>query len=62
MAFGGNDSIRRGLLDLANAASNDAETQGLPSGTVVIPFYDETCSLSPGDWAAEIHIISRKLE
>lgn len=62
MAFGDNDSIRRGLLDLANAAANDAEAQELPSGTVVIPFYDETCSLSPGDWAAEIHVVTRKVQ
>ncbi len=62
MAFGDNDSIRRGLLDLANACANDSESQRLPSGTLVVAFYDETCNISPGDWVAELHIVTRKVD
>jgi hypothetical protein len=62
MAFGDNDSIRRGLLDLANACSGDSEAQGLPSGTLSIAFYDDKCNISPGDWVAELHIVTRKVD
>jgi len=61
MAFGDNESIRQGLVDLANACSNDAEQRGLPSATFVISFYDADCSIEPGDWAAELHIVTRKV-
>lgn len=61
-AFGGNESIKRGLLDLFKAVSNDAIQSGLPSGTLVMCFYDEDSNLQPGDWAAELHIVARKVE
>lgn len=59
MKFGDNESIRRGLIDLFNAASNEAQTKGLPASTLVIPFYDN--NLKPGDWAPELHIVVRKV-
>jgi hypothetical protein len=61
-AFGGNESIKQGLLDLFEAVSNDAEAQGLPSGALVMCLYDEDSNLQPGDWAAELHIVARKVE
>lgn len=61
MAFGDNESIRRGIVDLANACSNDAEQKNLPSATLAIPFYDEQCSIQPGEWVAELHIVTRKV-
>jgi len=60
--LGGNESVKQGLVDLFRAAANDAESQDLPSGTIVIPFYDESSKLQPGDWAAELHCVVRKVE
>ncbi len=60
-SFGNNDSIRQAFVDLFNAVASDAESQGLPSGTLVVPFYDDNCSLVPGDWAAELHLVARKV-
>lgn len=60
--LGDNESVRRGFIDLFNALSNDAEIQGLPSATLILPFYDETSGLQPGDWAPEIHLVLRRVE
>lgn len=61
MRLGDGESLRRGLLDLFNAASNDAEIQNLPSATLAIQLYDQECNLQPGDWAPELHIVVRKV-
>jgi hypothetical protein len=62
MALGGNDSIKRGLLDIFKATVQDTIIQGLPNGTCVIPFYDKDSDLKPGDWAAELHCVVRQVE
>lgn len=62
LALGSGQQINRGFLDLFKAVVNDAEAQGLPSGTLVIPYYDENSNLQPDDWAAELHFVVRKVE
>jgi len=62
MALGDNESLRQGFRDIFIAVSNDAETQDLPSATLVVPLYDEACNLQPGDWAPEIHLVIRKID
>lgn len=62
MAFGDNESIRRGLIDMFNAISNEADMKEVPSSTLVINFYDEQCNLKSGDWAAELMLVVRKVE
>ena len=61
LEFGGNDSIRQGILDLVKAVANDAINTESPSGTFVMCMYDEGSNLQPGDWAAELHIVARQV-
>lgn len=62
MKLGEAESIRRGFVDMFHAMSNDAEMQGVPNATLSMVFYDEQCSLKPGDWAAELHLLVRKVK
>lgn len=62
MALGESESLRRGFLDIFRATAKDAEIQNLPSGTLMIPFYDAESGLQPGDWAAELHLVVRQVE
>lgn len=61
MKMGDDATIRRGLVDMFNAASKDAQEKDLPSATLVVPYYDDQCNLQPGDWAAELHLVVRKV-
>jgi hypothetical protein len=49
------------LVGLFNKLSDEAESNGLPAATVVAVFYDEHCKLKEGDWAAELHLVVRKV-
>jgi hypothetical protein len=49
------------LVTLFNRIATEAEKQGLPSATVASLYYDEDCNLQPGDWAAELHLVVRKV-
>lgn len=51
----------RSMVDLFNAAANDARMQQLPASTLVITMYDENSAMQPGDYAAELHIVVRKV-
>jgi hypothetical protein len=49
------------LVGLFNKLSDEAEANGLPAATVAAVFYDENCNLKEGDWAAELHLVVRKV-
>jgi hypothetical protein len=49
------------IVGLFNKLSAEAEENGLPAATVVAAFYDEHCTLEVGDWAAELHLVVRKV-
>ena len=49
------------LVALFNKLADEAEKNGLPAATVVTVFYDENCSLKEGDFAAELHLVVRKV-
>ncbi len=59
--LGQGEAINRGFLDLFNAVMNDSEAKSLPNGTLVVPFYDENTNFQPGEWAAELHFVARKM-
>ena len=58
--LGQGEAVNRGFLDLFRAVMNDSEAQNLASGTLVLPFYDENTNFKPGEWAAELHFVTRK--
>lgn len=62
LSIGEGESLRRGFLDIFRATINDCLQQDLPSGTLIIPFYDGDSNLKPGDWAAELHLVVRQVE
>ncbi len=56
------DRPQQGFLDLFVAISREAAAEGLPARTLVFPMYDENSGLRPGEYAAEIHFVVRKVE
>lgn len=62
MRLGDNDEIRKGFIELFEAFSNEPMNQELPAVTYILPCYDESCELQPGDWAPQIHLVLRKVE
>lgn len=62
MALGRGEAINRGFLDLFRAIANEANIDGSPAKTMILPMYDRDSGLKPGDWAAEIHFVIRKVE
>lgn len=62
LGLGQSESIKQGFLDLYRAMANEANIDGAPAKTVVLPLYDASCALEPGDWAPEIHLVIRKVE
>ena len=61
LALGEGEAINRGFLDLFKAVVNDSIATNLPNGTLVVPFYDENTDFKPGDWAAELNFVVRKI-
>jgi hypothetical protein len=49
------------IVGLFNKLSDEAEANGLPAATIVTVFYDQHCALTVGDWAAELHLVVRKV-
>lgn len=61
LALGEGEAVNIGFLSLFEAVVNDSDIQELPSGTLVLPFYDEDTNFQPGEWAAELHFVARKM-
>jgi len=55
------DTVNRGFFDLFNATVNEAALMNLPSGTLVVPMYDEKTNPLPGEYVAELHFVVRKV-
>ena len=54
------NSVAKGLLEAFIHIIMDCEDQNLPSGTLVVPFYDENTDPSSDDWVAELHFVVRR--
>lgn len=62
MALGRGEAVNRGFLDIYKAMANEANIDGSPAKTMILPMYDSASGLKPGDWAAELHFVIRKVE
>lgn len=62
MGLGKGEAVNRGFLDVFRAMANEANFDGAPSKTMILPMYDDSSALQPGDWAPEIHLVIRKVE
>ena len=62
MALGRGEAVNRGFLDIYRAMANEANIDGSPAKTMILPMYDKDSGLKPGDWAAELHFVIRKVE
>jgi len=62
MQLGHGEAVNRGFLDLYRAMANEANLDGSPAKTMILPLYDAACALQPGDWAPELHFVIRKVE
>ena len=62
MALGRGEAVNRGFLDLYRVMANEAVLDGSPAKTMILPMYDKDSGLKPGDWAAELHFVIRKVE
>lgn len=62
MNLGKGQAVNRGFLDIYKALVNESDMDGAPAKTLVFPFYDRNSKLKPGDWAAELHFVIRKVE
>ena len=51
-----------GVLELFQAVATEAKSMDLPSGTLVTTFYDQESKLVPGEYAAEIHFVVRRVD
>lgn len=51
----------RGFADIFRAMATELSLSDDPSQTLVVPMYDETSGLKPGEYAAEIHFVLRKV-
>lgn len=60
--LGDNESIRRGFRGMFEALANEATSQKLPASTMVMVLYDENSNIQPGEYAAELHLVVRKVE
>ncbi|MHC4121591.1 MAG: hypothetical protein ACYSWO_29310, partial [Planctomycetota bacterium] len=59
--FEGDKEVRRGLIDIFQAISEDPAIEHLPGVTHILPCYDENSGLVAGDWAPELHLVLRKV-
>lgn len=50
------------LLDMFEAMADEAALDGSPAKTLVLPLYDAQSGLQPGDLAAELHFVIRKVD
>lgn len=55
------ETVNRGFFDLFNATANEAKMMNLPSGTLIVPMYDEETNPLPGEYLAELHFVVRKV-
>ena len=55
------DRPQQGFLDMFRAIEREAALKDLPASTFVFPMYDENSGLQPGEYAAEIHFVVRKV-
>ena len=62
LALGKGEAVNRGFLDIFRAMANEANIDGSPSKTMILPMYDASSGLQPGDWAPELHFVIRKVE
>lgn len=62
MGLGRGEAVNRGFLDIYRAMANEANIDGSPAKTMILPMYDKDSGLKPGDWAAELHFVIRKVE
>lgn len=62
LALGRGEAVNRGFLDIFRAMANEGNIDGSPAKTIILPMYDKDSGLKPGDWAAEIHFVIRKVE
>jgi hypothetical protein len=62
MNLGTDPEVRVGFINLFDAFSEDPNIQDLPAVSYVLPCYDESCGLQPGDWAPQIHLVLRKVD
>lgn len=62
MGLGRGEAVNRGFLDLFTAMANEGDVDGSPAKTMILPMYDASSGLQPGDWAAELHFVIRKVE
>lgn len=60
LAMGSGEAINRGFLDIFKAVA--VEIGDLPSGTLVVPFYDEHSGIKTGDFVAELHFVVRRVD
>lgn len=56
------DYITQGFVDLFTAVANDSRLKENPSGTLIVPMYDESSGLQVGDYACELHFVVRRVE
>ena len=62
LALGQGEAVNRGFLDIFRAMANEGDIDGSPAKTMILPMYDAQSGLQPGDWAAELHLVVRKVE
>ncbi|MCI0564662.1 MAG: hypothetical protein MN733_39850 [Nitrososphaera sp.] len=62
MNLGKGEAVNRGFLDLYKAMANEANYDGAPSKTIILPMYDSESGLKPGDWACELHFVIRRVD
>lgn len=62
MGLGRGEAVNRGFLDLFTAMANEGDIDGAPSKAMILPMYDASSGLQPGDWAPEIHFVLRRVE
>jgi len=62
MNLGKGEAVNRGFLDIFRALVTEADFDHSPIKTMILGMYDKDCNLQPGDWAAELHFVIRKVE
>lgn len=61
LAMAAAPKIAEGFVELFSATIKDAKVGDLPAGTLIVPMYDESDDLQPGDYACELHFVVRKV-
>lgn len=62
LSLGHGEAVNRGFLDIFRALANEANLDKSPMKTMILGMYDAQSNLQPGDWAAELHFVVRKVE